>query len=86
MARHLPDKTGCLEACQKRGEKLTAILWIQLKITGGSRWAQKELLINSVGFLYRAELLSVHNLSGAQQFIFHMPTSSALLMRADQPL
>ncbi len=26
------DKTGCLEACQKRCEELVAILWIRLKL------------------------------------------------------
>ena len=46
MARHLVDKTGCLEACQKRCEELAAILWIQLKINSNCRRGQKELFLS----------------------------------------
>jgi hypothetical protein len=45
MATHLVDKTGCLEACQKRCEELAAILWIQLKINGNCQRGQNELLL-----------------------------------------
>ena len=35
----------CLEACQERCEELVAILWIQLKIRGTDRRAQKQQLM-----------------------------------------
>jgi hypothetical protein len=45
MARHLVDKTGCLEVRQKRCEELAAILWILLKINGSCRRNLKELFL-----------------------------------------
>ena len=33
-------------ACQKVAKNLTAILWIQLKITRSSRWGQNQLILN----------------------------------------
>jgi hypothetical protein len=45
MAKHLGDKTGCLEACHKRCEELAAILRIQLKINGSCRRGQKQLFL-----------------------------------------
>jgi len=45
MAKHLLDKTGWLKTCQKRSEKLAAILWIYLKITGSCHRGHKQLFI-----------------------------------------
>ena len=45
MAKHLIDKAGCLEACQKGREELAAIFWIQLRVNGGCRMGQKELFL-----------------------------------------
>lgn len=53
MANHLVDKMGCRVACQKRGEELAAILWIQLKINGSCRRDQKELFVSTVRTLLR---------------------------------
>jgi len=47
MAKHLVDKTGCLEACQNRCEELVAIPWIQLKINETCRRVQKELILTN---------------------------------------
>jgi hypothetical protein len=45
MAKLLANKTGWLEACQKRFEERAAILWIQLKIIGSRRRDQKQLVL-----------------------------------------
>jgi hypothetical protein len=42
MAKLLANKTGCLEAGQKRCEELTAIFWIKLRINGSRRRGLKE--------------------------------------------
>jgi len=45
MANDLAEKTGCLEAYQKRCEDRAAIRWIQLKWNGNCRRGQKELIL-----------------------------------------